>query len=71
VGGPFASTEFKLVDVPDMNYHSTDKDEKGNRMPRGEICLNGDCIFPGYYKDEVKTKEMLDEKGWLHTGKSL
>lgn len=27
VGGPLSHTEFKLVDVPEMNYTSLDKDE--------------------------------------------
>lgn len=34
----------------------------------GEILLSGAQMFSGYYKDEVATKEMIDENGWLHTG---
>ena len=34
----------------------------------GEICFRGDNIMVGYYKAEDKTKETIDEAGWLHTG---
>lgn len=68
VGGPGVNTEFKLTDVPEMKYTSKDKDEKGNKCPRGEMCIRGPGVFAGYYKDEEKTKEAIDENGWLHTG---
>lgn len=68
VGGPTVCTEFKLVDVADMGYTSEDKDDKGQPAPRGEICLRGAANFKGYYKDDEKTREAVDEDGWLHTG---
>lgn len=56
--------EFKLVDVPDMSYTSEDKDEQGLPVQRGELCLRGPQRFAGYYKDDEKTKEAIDEDGW-------
>ena len=34
----------------------------------GEICAKGDLLMMGYYKDEEKTKEVIDAEGWFHTG---
>lgn len=68
VGGPQVNMDFKLVDIPDMNYLSTDVDAKGNPAPRGEICFKGPGVFAGYYKDEEKTNEAIDGEGWLHSG---
>ena len=51
-----------------MNYLSSDKNEKGESTPRGQIWLRGPMIFMGYYKNMEKTKEALTEDGWLRTG---
>ena len=45
-------------------------DDKGNEVPRGEIgevYYRSKSVMKGYYKDEEKTKEVL-EKGWFRSG---
>ena len=62
VGGPFPCVKMRLRDIPEMDYYSTDEN------PRGELCIKGSSVFPGYYKAPDKTKEAFDEEGWLRTG---
>ncbi|MGZ4211561.1 MAG: AMP-dependent synthetase/ligase [Actinomycetota bacterium] len=36
--------------------------------PDGEVLVRGGNVGPGYYKDPVATKDLLDEEGWMHSG---
>ncbi|CAI9724293.1 long-chain-fatty-acid--CoA ligase 5-like isoform X2 [Octopus vulgaris] len=60
VGPPLSCSYIKLADIPEMNYFADNN--------KGEICVKGDNIFSGYFKNEEKTQEVFDSDGWLHTG---
>jgi long-chain acyl-CoA synthetase len=34
----------------------------------GEIILRGENVTTGYYKNDKATAELIDDKGWMHTG---
>lgn len=62
VGTVVPCCEVKLVDVPDMDYRTTDQPN-----PRGEVWARGFNIFSGYYKEPNMTSEVLQD-GWFMTG---
>ena len=34
----------------------------------GEICVRGENVMLGYYKNQEATDQIIDNEGWLHTG---
>lgn len=54
IGKSLSGVETK-IDKPDERGH-------------GEICMRGRHILMGYVGEEAKTKEAIDEEGWLHSG---
>ena len=59
VGQVLPHIEIKIVDT------------EGRAVPRGEtgeFCTRGYSVMKGYWNDEAKTKEAVDEAGWMHTG---
>ena len=55
--------DYKLVDVPDLGYFTTDRPH-----PRGELLVKSETLFPGYYRRPEITAEMFDEDGYYRTG---
>ncbi|MFZ1174672.1 MAG: carboxylic acid reductase, partial [Mycobacterium sp.] len=54
--------DYKLVDVPDLGYFSTDRP-----YPRGELLLRTENMFPGYYKRPEITANVFDADGYYRT----
>ncbi|BDZ70964.1 AMP-binding protein [Methanobacterium petrolearium] len=60
VGKPLPECEVKIVDPETGENLGTDQ--------TGEICCKGYNVMKGYYKMPEKTREVIDEDGWLHSG---
>jgi len=60
VGKPLPECEVKIVDPETGKTLGPDQP--------GEICCKGYNIMKGYYKMPDKTREVIDEDGWLHSG---
>lgn len=56
VGLPLPSVKVKLEETGDKEIN--------------EVLVRGDNVMKGYYKNEEKTREVLDEDGWFRTGDS-
>ncbi len=53
----------KLLDIMEAKLINTDT-ETGV----GEICVKGENLMNGYYKNQEATDSVIDSEGWLHTG---
>ena len=59
VGRIHPHVEVKVVDL------------EGRVVPRGErgeLCTRGYSVMLGYWDEPEKTADVLDDKGWMHTG---
>eukprot|EP01117_Protostelium_nocturnum_P011380 TRINITY_DN4128_c0_g4_i1.p1 TRINITY_DN4128_c0_g4~~TRINITY_DN4128_c0_g4_i1.p1 ORF type:complete len:1215 (+),score=400.50 TRINITY_DN4128_c0_g4_i1:165-3809(+) len=56
------NTIYKLVDVPEMGYFTSDKPH-----PRGELLVKTPTMIKGYYNNEEETKNGFEE-GFFRTG---
>jgi fatty-acyl-CoA synthase len=46
-------------------------DEAGRIVPigkSGELCTRGYCVMRGYWEDRERTREAIDDAGWMHSG---
>ncbi|MFI3278315.1 MAG: AMP-binding protein [Rikenellaceae bacterium] len=60
VGKNFPGIEVKILDP-----------QTGEELPaevQGEVCCRGWNVMHGYYKNPEATAEVIDEKGFLHSG---
>lgn len=62
VGYPQSCVEYKLVDIPEMDYFTE------GQNPKGEICSRGPTVMKKYLFMQEETLETVDKNGWLHTG---
>ena len=71
----FTYTDFKnktsSVGLVHENVEAKIIDSEGNIVPHGvsgELVIRGYLVMSKYWNDDEKTKETIDEDGWLHSG---
>jgi long-chain acyl-CoA synthetase len=62
IGLPPSQWEFKLVDVPDLGYLTT------NTPAQGELWVRGKGVTMGYFKNPEASAETYHPDGWVMTG---
>ncbi len=67
------SIEKQVSTVGQVHPHIEIKiiDTQGRVVPRGEpgeLCTRGYSVMLGYWADEEKTDEVINDAGWMHTG---
>jgi fatty-acyl-CoA synthase len=60
IGRVHPHVEVKIIDPV-----SGDTVERGET---GELCTRGYSVMIGYWQEQEKTAEAIDEDGWMHTG---
>ncbi|MGZ5397097.1 MAG: AMP-binding protein [Mycobacterium sp.] len=60
IGRAHPHVEIKIVDA--------ETGEVVERGQTGEFCTRGYSVMLGYWEDEAKTTEAIDDDGWMHTG---